>query len=255
MPYKYPTKKRFMGKSQSYWKTVTRRLNRRTYRKRKHHIPNTVKSNTIANLIPNKRFTTMIYQGSAPFTQAALTNNFAKLMRLNSIYAPANAWGGKNYSADGWTVASNQYVFYKVHSVDVEVRFCNVSNYSGLVGIACANTTTYPLGSTLYASDVLQRQGGISRVIGVQNGGHDVVTIRKKYLIADVIGVTRQQYNDDVTYQSAINASPSPQGSAYMAIIVSSHPDLSQNPISVNVDVRMRFHVELMDPIEQQTDQ
>lgn len=121
--------------------------------------------------------------------------------RLNDIFSPRSTW--RPY---GYDEMAALYKRYKVTKAIVEFTILSeVNDTIALWRIGPAGDTATMAGG--YVHDIMARPG--TGYTFVSNSGAHAIAIRREFNIHDLLGVTKLQYESDVSeYASLIGASP-----------------------------------------------
>lgn len=158
----------------------------------------TVRNGT--NPFPDKLYTKLKYTDVKDFGTVAVGS---QQYRLNSIYDPdVTSTGHQPYGHDGY---QNLFQKYRVHRCDWRVRFVNASSDVPFLCVAnqLPDTSTYPTAPQIVLlSETADVKSGLASYRNKECVLSGTVKIR------DVIGMTKQQYNDTIYTTSAFGASP-----------------------------------------------
>lgn len=161
------------------------------------------------SVVPSAKNIIMTFTSAFTVNEAAAGTGGVWFLRLNSVYDPDAT--GVGASAIGYSTWSGLFINYKVKRVTARVS----GNYSGNNGgMGRLTLVPVPFQSVLPANAgtwPLLRQAR-SVVVGDQaNGGKTVANFNVTYDLADIAGITKQQYAVDMDWSGQTGSNPARQ--------------------------------------------
>jgi hypothetical protein len=168
-----------------------------------------------------------------------------RYMRLNSVYDVDTNLGST--TTPGFTEWSAFYGNYRVHSTSIRLEAIASGGSAGSLAVVClvpnSNQATLPSNPTFWA---VQPQSVHKSILMYGSGGTNKVTFVRRYDIASIFRVTRQQFLTDFDYTATTGSNPSRQ--AYVAITILGIGSSSAETLLCNVYVSM--DIEFFNPIQ-----
>jgi len=197
-------------------------------------------------MVQPRRFTKMPFEGSASITAAIGQLSYAHVFRGSSIYDPDYLNVTKGTSVDGYVLAGSIYRQYRVYGVKAQYTFYNTSAIVVQCTLVAGNETSFP--TTTYITDLANRNGAKSIVLGPAGSSKTQGVISKYYSCADLTGQTKEQYRTDATNSAYVTANPT--NPTYVGYAVGGLPETSASPAVVTVRIKLIYYVELFDLID-----
>jgi len=155
-----------------------------------------------------------------------------QIYRLNSVFDPDFTGGG--HQPLYYDQVSPLYTNYLVHAVKVDVTFTN----PGVDGMMGAVSCGFDSLGTATLSTLMERP--MTKVYYINNTGSQFARYRDYLPCHKVLGMTKQQYADDVNNTGA-PISTNPSTVAFFRVGVAS--DTTSQPV-INVIIRLVFYVQ-----------
>lgn len=170
---------------------------KRTYRRKRR-----VKRTPIPIGVPQKMFCKMRYTDMRQLTILGGVQDLRQ-WRMNNLFDPDyTGSGGQPYYYDQYI---NMFQRYKVYGVLIEWRVTSVISASGFQPLMYIVPT---IGSVSWGTDyttALEKKGALWRN---PMSGQQGTYMKKYYSIANILGVSKKQYNDDSVYDGENAATP-----------------------------------------------
>ncbi len=171
---------------------------------------------------------------------AALTGTYYTY-RLNSVYDPD--FTGVGSSAIGFGSLATMYGLFRVMRARVVLKYyLNTTTAPSVVGFLPGLNSTY-------TSDLLKWEAqpfATSKIIqGAAGGQHSIVTFDKTYDLAQLAGITKEQYRTDFDFahSNASNPVKSLFGTVYMR-------GLAGAAQTVSCIIRISYELEVSQPLQ-----
>jgi len=162
-------------------------------------------------IVPDKILVSLPYFVSIPIITTG-AKSFATVFR-NSAFDPEYAvgFGHQPLGYDQWEPF---YQNCRVYGVSGTVKFCNETVIPWFVSLYYTdNAGTIPAA----ASNTAFEQPGVKpRLIGILSGGHDVVTLKVKWSPKTLLGMTTNQFKDNINTAGTMGVS-NPVTETYMS--------------------------------------
>lgn len=159
--------------------------------------------------VPAAKSILMTFSTNNSLVEAAAGTGASWFYRLNSVYDPDNT--GVGATAAGYSTWAANFLNYKVRKVTVRVRAI-VTGSAGGAGIVI--TAPVPGQAVIPSNPSLWRsiRGSAVKMLNISSdGGHNSWEMTRSYDLAQWLGVTRQQYDDDMDFSGAVGSNPSRQ--------------------------------------------
>jgi hypothetical protein len=184
--------------------------------------------------VPRAFKTVMSYYDRQNLVEAAAGVGAYYTYALTNLFDPNfTAVGTQPVSFDEW---ATMYRRFRVLANQVEVTFVCNTNAPVEVGYFLSTAPTLP--ASIFSWPVQSR--GNSATLSYNTGGNAVRTFRFKVLPWDILGLTRQQYMDDMDFSHSNSAGPS--RTCYMHLFTSAYLAAVANVVHT---VKMKYSVEL----------
>lgn len=194
----------------------------------------------------DKFFTTLQYSYTyqLPNTAAAYDN----YLQMNNCYDPGGAFGDltpagfRALCGNTGAVASGLFKRYRVHGASIDVWHINRSADPQQV-------TMFPSVTSVVTTNQDQARCqplSVNKVTGAnEDGSNPALHLRRYYDMADIIGLTKEQYRTDITTSGAWDSAPTKQ--VYLHIFTGSMTG-ALNCVGT-LAWRIRFHIEFFEPV------
>jgi len=217
------------------------RKSRKTFRKSRKSFKKRRFGPTIttlkANICPDRLIVRLPYYNQATIVGAAgvpLDTQF----RLNSIFDPevSTAIGqSQPLGSDQWNAFYNRY---RVIGVSVTVKVRNANNDAAYIGMIANNDT-----GALISESAYEQSRCTMKLLGSTQGGHDVITLKKWYNLANLTGRPKTAYISDDRYQAEFGADPAEA----IHLHIAAQPVSPSIALNTHYSIRMVYLVELFD--------
>lgn len=187
---------------------------------------------------PSRAVVDLVYEDLYTLTAgSAGTFGTEKIMALNSVYDPD--YSGTGHQPYGYDQIAALYAFYKVHGVEMDVTFSDVSADGVCIAAQVQPSNTTLALATYSPGQVLERPCVWTR--NLSNTGEQDVTLRQSFRIPTVEGLTQLQFDANLEdYIATVGANPSKIPYLRFALAAL---DASSTP-TCRVLCRMRYRVE-----------
>lgn len=202
----------------------------------------TMAPKTVGFAIQTRKFTKLIYSGSASLSTTGAQYSYTHIWRANSIFDPDVLNLSKNTSCNGYGMASIIYQQYRVHGVHVSYQVYNTSAYLVNIVIGGANENNFP--TTTYSSNLAARNGAKSMTLSPAGSDKCSGTISKYFKCCDLMEQTKDEYKTSDTSTSVITTNP--VDTAYLFIGMGLLPEVP-NVAGVWYRINLTYFVELYD--------
>lgn len=201
---------------------------------------NFIAGSIFKNTIKNQ----MIFSGVMLLTVARADTNFGDefAYRMNSIFDPyVGTTPALDVPAYGWAVMIALYRRYKVTALTVEVLFADPNLDGIMVGMQVNNIgDVTPLQGQ---SSITMGQKPMSWVRYLSNTGNQQVKFKQTFQMYSILGMTKSQYDNDITSLTSSLVTGSPVSTPYLRIAVADS-NASFTTKTVNARIILTYHTE-----------
>ncbi len=217
------------------------RKSRKTFRKSRKSFKKRRFGPTItalkANIVPDRLIVRLPYFNQSTIVGAAgvpLDTQY----RLNSIFDPevsVSIGQSQPLGADQWNAFYNRY---RVIGCSVTIKVRNAGADAAYIGMIANNDT-----GNLISEAAYEQSRCTMKMLGSTAGGHDVITLKKWFNLANLTGRPKTSYISDDRYQAQFDADP----------LEAIHLHIASQPVSPSIalnchySIRMVYLVELFD--------
>ncbi len=157
------------------------------------------------NYLPSRQTVTMAYSGAGWITEGSLAAGATFSLALNSLYDPVVAVGGNQpIPFDQWAAMFNRF---RVIHCKITVEFTSLTLPAGAsqVGFSLCAVNALPTDTRAWAVQPYTK----TRMMSMNNAINGYRRLSYSVVPWDVLGLTRQQYMDDMDYSHSAAGNPS----------------------------------------------
>lgn len=193
---------------------------------------------------PVVQYADFAYSAAPGLTEGVVGAGMLYVFSLSSIYDPDVS--GVGTTALGYTSYSSFFTRYRVVRTRIEVTATPYNTSTAapmIVGYMVGPNSTVTSSSTLWP---VQTNSQSKMVHASTPGGqHGMATFKRTIDLAQIQGVTKQQFMTDLDYSGAFGSNPSRQ--SYLILFVRG---LGGAVAVASFDVRIVYHTELSQPLQ-----
>lgn len=193
--------------------------------------------------VPAAKKICMTYSTNGTIVEPAAGTGIATFFRLNSVYDPDAS--GVGTTAAGYSTWAAQFYNYRINRVTVRLRAVGQGSTGGAITLGCLPVPAQPV---LPTNPVLWRSArGSSHqlVVPQADGGINSWTVARTYDLPRWLGVTKQQYYNDMDFSGTVGSNPLRQ--LYFAVTVCSC--MGSTPARIVYQVDISYEVEWFNPV------
>lgn len=191
----------------------------------------------VNSLVPTAFRTTMMYHSINGLAEAAVATGAYYTYSLTDLFDPDKT--GVGSQPTGYDQWSQMYSRFRVTATELTLNFVNRAATPCLAGYF-VHTSLAPT-SSVQAWPIQRYADG--RFIQSNTGGPSTTTFRFSRNIWDLLSLTKDQYMDELDFSQVSGAGP--VKTVYLSLYVVGQGASA----SVNIDARIKYHVELSDPV------